>query len=191
MDLRQITILLLISFFIIACKSNTYSPKPRGYFRIEFPEKKYQSFTANAPFSFKYPVYSKIQKDKSANAEPHWYNITIPENNVSIHLSYKKIDNNLNILTEDSRELAYKHSIKASAINEKLYLNHDENVFGTIYEITGNAASPFQFHLTDSTKNFIRGSFYIKEHPNYDSLKPVIEFVEEDIYHLIETFSWK
>jgi len=191
MNLRQITILLLLVFFITGCKNNNYTPKPRGYFRIEFPEKSYQSFTEDAPYSFRYPVYSKIKNDKSTHTEPYWYNITIPENNVSIHLSYKKINNNLNILTEDSRELAYKHSIKASAINEKLYINNKKNVFGTIYEIQGNAASPFQFHLTDSTKNFIRGSFYIKNQPNYDSLKPVIEFVEEDIYHLIETFNWK
>ncbi|MCF8364038.1 MAG: gliding motility lipoprotein GldD [Prolixibacteraceae bacterium] len=191
MNLRQITILLLMLFFIIACKKDNYTPKPRGYFRIDFPEKTYQSFDEDAPFTFQYPAYSKIQNEKFTNAEPYWYNITIPENNVSIHLSYKKIEDNLNILSEDSRELAYKHSIKASAINEKLYINHEQNVFGTIYEISGNAASPFQFHLTDSTKNFIRGSFYIKEQPNYDSLKPVIEFVEEDIYNLIETFSWK
>jgi gliding motility-associated lipoprotein GldD len=191
MYLRQITILLLLVFFTNGCKKNNYTPKPRGYYRIEFPEKAYRSFTNDAPFSFEYPVYSKIKNDPSANAEPYWYNITIPENKVSIHLSYKKIDKNLNILTEDSRELAYKHSIKASAINEKLYINNKKNVYGTIYEIEGNAASPFQFHLTDSTKNFIRGSFYIKNKPNYDSLKPVIEFVEEDIYHLIETFSWK
>lgn len=191
MYLRQITILLLLVFFTTGCKKNNYTPKPRGYYRIEFPEKAYLSFTNDAPFSFEYPVYSKIKNDPSANAEPYWYNITIPENKASIHLSYKQINNNLNILTEDSRELAYKHSIKASAINEKLYINNKKNVYGTIYEIEGNAASPFQFHLTDSTKNFIRGSFYIKNKPNYDSLKPVIEFVEEDIYHLIETFSWK
>lgn len=191
MYLRQTTILLLLVFFTIGCKKNNYIPKPRGYYRIEFPEKSYRSFTNNAPFSFEYPAYSKIKNTPSSNTEPYWYNITIPENKVSIHLSYKQIDSNLNILTEDSRELAYKHSIKASAINEKLYINNKKNVYGTIYEIKGNAASPFQFHLTDSTQNFIRGSFYIKNQPNYDSLKPVIEFIEEDIYHLIETFSWK
>jgi gliding motility-associated lipoprotein GldD len=188
---RILIILIFFSLLALACNENNYTPKPRGYFRIDFPEKSYQPFSLDAPYTFQYPVYSRTIADKSAGTEPFWYNILIPENKVSIHLSYKKIDDNLHLLTEDSRELAYKHSIKASSISEQIFENENRKVYGTTYNIKGNAASPFQFHLTDSTHHFIRGSFYINEHPNYDSLKPVIEFVEEDIYHLIETFSWK
>lgn len=173
-----------------ACKQK-YTPKPYGYFRIDFPDKNYHLSDLNVPFQFEYPSYAKLVRDTLAGAEPYWMNISIPKYKSKIHLSYKTIDNNLAKLIEDSRELAYKHSIKASAINEKLYLAPDRKVYGTIYEIKGNVASSLQFHLTDSTKNFIRGSFYISEIPNYDSLHPVIEFIDEDIYHLIETFSWK
>jgi len=180
--------LSVISFFT-GCKED-YTPKPHGYFRIDFPEKSYTQYDENSPFVFEYPFYGAITKDLSKFAEPYWINVVIPANKAQIHLSYKKVNGNLEQLINDSHVLAYKHSQKADAIIEKLYINTKSKVYGTIFEITGNAASPMQFHLTDSTKNFIRGSFYISEIPNYDSLSPVIHFIEEDIYHLIETLNW-
>lgn len=180
-------LLILLAF---ACKKE-YVPKPHGYFRIDFPKKEYTTTNNSTPYSFEYPTYSKLLNDTSGIAEPYWINIEIPQNKAKIHLSYKPVIKNLQTLTEDSRDLAYKHAIKAIAINEKTYLNYDKKVFGTIYEIKGNAASPFQFHLTDSINHFVRGSFYISEIPNYDSLKPVIDFFKQDIDHLIETFNWK
>ncbi|MBN1927645.1 MAG: gliding motility lipoprotein GldD [Prolixibacteraceae bacterium] len=183
---------IIFSIFLLcgSCKEK-YTPKPRGYFRIDFPEKNYQFFHNNYPFSFEYPVYAETCPDKSVGSEPYWMNILFEANNATIHLSYKAINNNLATLTEDSHELVYKHAIKASAINEKIYSNPRSNVYGTLYEIKGNAASPFQFHLTDSVNHFLRGSFYFNEQPNYDSLYPVIDFLKEDIIHLVETFSWK
>nr|MBD3622879.1 gliding motility lipoprotein GldD [Sunxiuqinia sp.] len=91
---------------------------------------------------------------------------------------------------EESRRLAYDHSIKADAIEERVFVNPDKDVYGTIYYIEGNAASPIQFYLTDSTRHFLRGALYIREIPNIDSIRPVIDFLRPDIIHLIETTSW-
>jgi gliding motility-associated lipoprotein GldD len=91
---------------------------------------------------------------------------------------------------EDSRTLAYKHSIKADAINERIFVNPQKKVYGTIYLIDGNAASPVQFYLTDSAQNFLRGALYIREVPNIDSLRPVIDFLTPDVIRLIETTKW-
>ena len=91
---------------------------------------------------------------------------------------------------EESRRLAYKHTIKADAINERLFMNPAKDVYGIVYKIEGNAASPMQFFLTDSTLNFLRGAFYIHEVPNIDSLMPVINFIEPDVIHMIETTTW-
>jgi gliding motility-associated lipoprotein GldD len=181
--------MFFLGTFISGCNEK-YTPKPRGYFRINFPEKKYQLFKNNYPYSFEYPVYSQIIPDTIGKAEPFWIDVNIPGNKAKFHLSYKKVQGNLAQLTEDSRELAYKHAIKATSIDEKNYINPENKVYGTVYYIKGNAASPMQFYLTDSTKHFLRGSFYISEVPNYDSLLPVITYLETDITHLIETFNW-
>ncbi len=179
---------LLLTF---SCKKE-YVPKPRGYFRITFQEKTYHKLDSIAlPYQFDIPGYSKIVPDNDRLAEPYWINLKIPAHKAEVHLSYKKVSNNLEMLTEDSRALAYKHSIKADAINEKIFANPEKRVYGTIYLIDGNAASPLQFYLTDSTRNFLRGALYIREVPNIDSLRPVIDFLTPDVIRLIETTEWK
>lgn len=166
-------------------------PKPRAYFRIDFQEKTYHRLDSAAlPYRFEIPGYSKVIKDNERLAEPYWINLEFPAHKAEVHISYKMINNNLTQLTEDSRTLAYKHTIKADAINERVYENREKKVYGTIYMIDGNAASPLQFYLTDSTKNFLRGALYIREVPNIDSIRPVIDFLTPDVIRLIETTEW-
>ena len=180
--------LLLVT--AISCQRD-YIPKPRGYFRISFQEKEYIKFDPTAlPYRFEIPVYGRIVPDNERLAEPYWVNLEIPQHKAELHLSYKKVGNNLLKLTEDSRELAYKHSIKADAIDERVFVNPEKKVYGTIYRIDGNTASPLQFYLTDSTTHFLRGALYIREVPNIDSIRPVIDFLTPDVIHLIETTEW-
>ena len=190
--MKSIAFIISIIYLLLAysCKEE-YIPKPRGYFRIDFPEKTYtQLDSAALPYRFEIPRYSSIEADKGRITEPYWVNLEIPKHRAEVHISYKKVNNNLLELTEDSRNLAYKHSIKADAINERIYVNPQKKVFGTIYLIDGNAASPLQFYLTDSTTHFLRGALYFREVPNIDSIRPVIEFLTPDVIHLIETTEW-
>lgn len=177
-------------FFVPSCKHHS-TPKPRGYFRIAFPKHKYKTLENIYPYTFQVPEYVKVVVDKHPNAEPYWINLDYPDFNGKIHISYKKIEDNLNMVLEDSRKLAYKHSIKADAIGEKFFMEPEKKVYGILYDIKGDAASSVQFFLTDSIKNFLRGSLYFNAVPNKDSLGPVISFVKEDIIHLMETFEWK
>lgn len=185
-----LSISVIISLFLTGC-SEKYTPKPSGYFRIQFPEKEYIALQQGFPYAFEIPVYSIAVPDSTPFAEPNWINIHIPGNKAEIHLSYKPVRNNLFVFTEESRELTYKHTQKASAIEERIFINPGESVFGTIYLISGNAASPIQFYLTDSVNHFLRGALYIRDVPNIDSLKPVIDFLVPDVIHLIETTEWK
>jgi len=173
-----------------SCRKH-YTPKPRGYFRIDLPVKKYRQSNFSCPFSFEYPEYAQILPDKLNNAEPYWMNIDFPSLHGKIHISYKVIHGNLSELTEDSRSLAYKHTIKADAIEETPYADPPHHMYGLLYDIKGNAASSVQFFLTDSTRHFVRGALYFYTHPNADSLSPVISFVREDILHMMSTFRWK
>lgn len=186
-------ILILTSCFLLpSCSDDDSStPKPRAYFRLSLPEKKYVAYNTDCPFTFEMPVYAKMDIDKNPSAEPCWLNLNFPSMNGTLHLSYKPVNDNIEAYLEDTYTLAAKHQIKASSIEEKLISRDSSKVYGLIYEIGGNAASSIQFFLTDSTKNFIRGALYFNVAPNTDSIAPVLEFVRKDIYHMIETFEWK
>jgi gliding motility-associated lipoprotein GldD len=186
-----IRITVIITLLSLVCCKRHYTPKPAGYLRIDFPEKTYRLYDSTCPFAFEYPVYGKITNDTSRFAEPCWINIEFPQFGGKIHLSYKAVNKNLNTYIEDSRTLAYKHTVKADAISEILYSDDKRKVYGLLYDIKGDAASNVQFYLTDSTKHFLRGSLYFNVQPNADSLAPVIDFFRVDIVHFIETLKWK
>ena len=191
--MRKLFFILLIFFFLISgfsCREN-YTPKPRGYPRIDFPEKDYIRYDSSMAFSFYYPVYAEVVPDRSVNAEPGWLNINFKEMNGTIYLSYKTIKENLDKYIEDSRNFVYKHAIKAEQIPEIPFSRPESKVYGILYDIKGNAASSVQFFITDSTRHFVRGSLYFDTQPDKDSLAPVIQFVREDIVHMINTFQWK
>ncbi len=194
--LKKIWIVIFPILLFFSCNEK-YTPKPREFFRIDFPQKSYHQLQPGFPYKFDIPDYAEIVADSDNPDQPNWINISVPANKAEIHISYYDIDNTggssrvlLNKFMEDTRTLAYKHSQKADAISEQVFMNPAENVYGLIYKIEGNAASPMQFFLTDSTNHFLRGALYIREVPNIDSLKPVIEFLVTDIIRLIETTTW-
>lgn len=193
--MNRIIFLLLFWFFAFtACTSETVNtPKPRGYFRIDFPEKKYQIFNGNCPFSFEYPVYANMSVDQERNAQPCWNNLNFPQFNAKLHLTYYDVfsEKAYNEMTEGARALAMKHTVKANAIDQKFINYPDKKVYGVYYAIEGNTASSVQFFLTDSAKHYFRGALYFNERPQYDSLQPVIKFIKKDIDKMIETFKWK
>lgn len=185
---------ILCLFLAAICLTNCnkkQTPKPRGYYRISFPPKSYVQLNQPLPYTFLIPVYAIVVPDIYNPAEKEWITIEIPSNNAQIHISYKKIDHNLATLIEESRSLVFDHVQKASAIDEQIFVNSRKKIYGTLYTLKGNAASQMQFYLTDSVRNFLRGALYIKEIPNYDSLRPVIGFLAEDVLKMIETTEWR
>lgn len=190
---RNKPILLLFVLFIAfqACNEQ-YTPKPRGYFRIDLPEHEYAVLDSSFPYTFAYPVYAQLNPDPFAPDEPYWLNIDFPMFKGRIHLSYKEIDNNLTQYLEDSRQFVMKHIPKASAIDDSLIYDPERNIYGIAYFIDGmGAASPCQFFITDSVNHFVRGALYFEVSPNNDSLAPVIAFIKADIDHMLATFKWE
>ncbi len=185
---HKIPVWILLLFF--GCQPS-FTPKPKGFLRVDFPAREYVLFDSICPYTFEYPSYGKIVPDTDYLTEPCWINIEFPDFNGTIHISYKEVNQNLNDFIEDSRDLTYKHTIKADAINETVYTNPELEVHGILYDIKGNAASSIQFYLTDSNAHFLRGSLYFNVEPDKDSLAPVISFFREDIIHLVESFAWK
>lgn len=184
----------LFTFCIsLASCTQDYSPKPRGYFNIKFPEKKYQTYSSNCPYTFDYPAYAKVLPDNQRDSKPCWLDVAYPEFNGRIHLSYQPINSKAQFdqLVEDARTFAFKHTVKATAIDEGIISYPERKVYGIYYSIDGNTASSVQFFLTDSTKNYLRGALYFNEQPRLDSIQPVLDFVKKDIDVMIKSLKWK
>jgi gliding motility-associated lipoprotein GldD len=182
---------IIVSLFS-ACGANESSdiPRPKGYYRIAFPKHAYVLYKDSCPFNFEHPIYSQIMYRNNYRSKC-WPDVYFPQFKASVHLSYSQVNDNLEQILEDSRTLTYKHTVKANDIAEQYIQFPDKRVFGTLYSVSGNAASAIQFHLTDSSRHFIRGSLYFNASPNSDSLAPVINFLSKDVEHLIQTLNWK
>jgi gliding motility-associated lipoprotein GldD len=186
------TLLVINCTLFSSCDNKQYQPKPRGYFRIDFPEKEYVRLDTMKYYSFEYPVYSKVTPDYLSPQEKEWVNVEFPSHKGTIHVSYKTINDNLNVYLEDSYLMMSKHLSRAMGIRDSIIINPEKDVYGLVYFLEGEGvASTLQFYLTDSTEHFLRGSLYFNVKTNNDSLAPVIDFITDDVRHMIETLEWK
>ncbi len=205
--------LIIPVLLTIACNS-PYSPRPKGYFRIDFPEQVYRSFDSTGfPYSFEYPVYAQISRDSTLfdgnEDNPFWINVDFPRFNGRIYLSYKTIggksiykiktaagykdsliDNTFDGLRDEAYKMTFKHSLKASGIVDSAFRTTN-GIQGVYFNVEGNAATARQFFATDSTHHFLRGALYFDAAPNADSLSIVNDFLERDMRHMIQTLKWK
>ena len=185
-------ILSLITVAFSCDRDANYLPKPRGYFRIDLPEKAYTKVDTIERYSFECPDYALVTPDPYSPDEKNWVNIEMPTFKGSIHLTHKPVNDNLGEYLEDVHTMVVKHLQKANGMHDSLIVNDEHHVYGMFIEMDGKGvATPMQFYLTDSTKNFVRGALYFNFKPDNDSMQPVINFIREDIDHLIETFEWK
>lgn len=184
-----------IGVMLLSCNSD-YMPKPKGYYRIDFPERKYQVFDQPGyPYSFEYPVYAKIVKDSTFFGEttenPWWINVDFPRFAGRIYVSYKEIGvNKFDTLIKHAFQLTGKHSSMAYSIEDSV-MTTPLGAHGVFFSVGGDVATANQFFLTDTTKHFLRGALYFDATPNTDSLGIVNSFLLEDMKHLINTFRWK
>lgn len=178
------------AFFFLSHRSDI--PRPRGYFRIDLPEKSYRVYETTCPLQMEVPNYAKLElfKDKMSS-DSCWFNVYFPKFNARIHCSYMPVNNNMDRLLHDAYGFAAKHEMKATALKRTIISDSLNQVYGIVYDIEGEAASQLQFFLTDSTSHFFRGSLYFFNAPNPDSIAPVLDFLREDVMHLTETIRWK
>ena len=180
---------LIVSIISILCLiqcNEFYTPRPRGWPRLEYPTATYRIHQDKTPFSFEYSSLSEINiKDN------HWADIYYPNMKATIYMTYKSIENNINTLLKEVHKLTYNHTIKADGIIEQPFENNTNKVFGMMYNLKGDVASNLQFFVTDSIKHILCGSLYFYAHPNPDSIQPALDYIKKDIQHIMETFKWK
>lgn len=184
MKFKSLVGFLILVIFVLSCQDEPI-PKPKAKMRLEYPKGKLADLeTENFSFKYNQLAKAKLNGDKA-------FTISYPDMKGAIFLSYKKVDNNLEQLINDSKRLSYEHAAKADNIVEQPYVNPDEKIYGALFEVQGNAASQSQFFVTDSTKHFLTGSVYFYTKPNYDSILPAASYLQNDIRGIIESLRWK
>lgn len=172
-------------FTLFSCKDDAV-PKPSSYLRLDYPVAEYAHFENACPFTFDMNSTAIIKQKGDCNFE-----INYPKMKATVYLTYKPVNNNINILLRDAQKLTYEHVIKADDILEQPYRNPDKKVYGMFYQVGGNAATNTQFYVTDSVKHFVAGSVYFYAKPNFDSIMPAASYLKNDMQNLMESLKWK
>lgn len=180
--------LLAVTLLSAGC-DDSHTPRPRGYMRIDMPDKSYETVQTDCPFTFELPTYGVFVP---RNDEQCWFDLSVPRFKANVHFSYKPVNGNLSEYLDDARNMTNKHIAKATGIDESVIEDEENRIFGMYWRVAGTgAASAIQLYLTDSTDHFLRGALYFNVTPNNDSLAPVIDFLDEDLRHLVQTFRWQ
>lgn len=198
--MNKTIIFLIFSSVILAiagCEETVYSPKPRAFPRVIYPERDYQQFTESfCDFTFTYPTYARVQQDTlffdEKPAHPCWFDLNFPDFNARLYCTYYPIDkvNTFEKLREDTYRMSSKHIVKANAIDE-IPVENDHQTGGFMFRYKGPTATPLSFFLTDTTDNYLNGALYFRSRPRPDSLAPVLEFIQQDVEKMIASFEWK
>jgi gliding motility-associated lipoprotein GldD len=189
--MKRFLTLVFLSFTCAACESN-WLPKPPGYNRIELPRHEYQRLEQGYPYQLDFSVHSGVEADSFNLEETEWINLNYKKFGAKVHLTYKKIDQSTDFktLSNDAFNLTAKHQIKAYGIEEAILLTPN-GYSAVVAELTGEVPTQFQFFITDSTSNFLRGAVYFNSALKNDSLAPIIEYIKIDMAHLINSVNFE
>lgn len=217
MNIRHILSIVAVAALLVGCGGGDFTPKPRAYLRIDMPEHDYWlvdslcihpgdtltdgidtaiAITGSCktfPFTFEANTRAEL-REKDAPKGEEWVDLLYPEWDGVVFLTYKRLHGaaDLRGQTDTSSRLLEKHYQFTSGIDEQEYSNPEANVYGTVYRLRGSrVASTYQFWLTDRERHFLRGALYLNKVPNNDSLAPVIEYIQADLDHLVETLRWR
>ena len=217
MNIRHILSIVAVATVLAGCGGGDFTPKPRAYLRIDMPEHDYWlvdslcshpgdtlvfgtdtmiAITGSCKtFPFTFEANTRVGlREKDAPKGEEWVDLLYPEWDGVVFLTYKRLHgaDDLRGQTDTSSRLLEKHYQFTSGIDEQEYSNPEANVYGTVYRLRGSrVASTYQFWLTDRERHFLRGALYLNKVPNNDSLAPVIEYIQADLDHLVETLRWR
>lgn len=181
--------LLLIAALQTGCADDAV-PRPKGWPRLDLPAAAPIAWSSEgAPFSAEIPAYA-VLAERKAEGDARWYDLRFSGQRATVHLTYSAVQGNLPNLIEDAHEFKRKHEAKAARIRSERTLRDSARVFGTLFDVEGDVASPCVFYLTDSARHFLYGALYFDAPPNADSLAPVTARLRADIRHMAATLEW-
>ena len=182
----------MMLLFLGACGGD-YLPKPAGYNRIDLPKRDFVALAKDLPYNFQHSRNAIVERDSFNLQEKTWINLNYTGLDAKVHLTYKAVNGSEELLKsylDDALSLTFKHQVKAYGIDESVLLT-PKGYTGFVTELSGEVPTQFQFFVTDSTKNFLRGALYFQTAVKNDSLAPIIEYIKIDMMHLINTLSFE
>ncbi|MBP8823435.1 MAG: hypothetical protein KBH07_07310 [Flavobacteriales bacterium] len=191
---------MLLPIFLAGCSDDPV-PKPHGYFRIDLPADSIRPATAPCPFTAHIPVYARLLPAAGTGAaasaagaqglQACWTDLVFPGQHAVVHMTWRRIQGDLPELVHDAYAFKEKHQAMATRIRTEDVVRDSARVYGTLFNVEGNVASPFVFYLTDSTTNFLYGALYFDVHPNADSLAPVSGRIRSDMERFARSLRWE
>lgn len=191
--MRKIILYTISLLLIVSCGNPEITiPKPPSYLRLDLPDHSYKKYTSECGYNFDASSIFTIKSVVDSNGTLTCHkDIDLGPLNGVIHFSYINMIDPLSSYVNFANDKVDEHKLKATAIEDEQIIHSDKRVFGTFFELQGDVASPFQFYLTDSTSKFISGVVYFNTRPNYDSLKPSLDYLKLDLLKMVNTFEWK
>ncbi len=188
--MRYSYLIMILPLMFFSCEEETPVPKPPTYLRLELPGHDYKPVMDSCPVHFE---LSELYTFRTIEAKENMYQgeIKLGPLNGSIYLHYWDMTEPLAYYINNANDEIDRHKVKASKIADEQHLRPADRVFGTFFELQGDVATPFQFYLTDSVSRFAYAEVLFNSTPNYDSLKPSLDYLRVDLDHMIESFKWK
>lgn len=169
-----------------------YTPKPRGYFRIEPPAASYRDTSVSPlPFAFSLSDQAFIQMKTGEDTAQQWFDIRYPGLHARIYCSYLSG-------TEERLMQAYAEFLRISdpfgkqgtKEMEPAWSRSDGNLYGEFFYEPENIVSPIRFVIFGDSSKLLRGMLFYDGTVNPDSIAPVNDYLRHDLIHLIRTFKY-
>jgi gliding motility-associated lipoprotein GldD len=191
--MKKTIIFLLSMMFLWSCQEKPIVPKPPTYPRLELPDYEYVDVQNDCPYEMQ---LSNLFKHRLIPGQSKLFctqEVDLGPLNGTLFLFYMRLSHpdSLSSIINFANDKVDEHKIKADKIDIQNIIRVKDKVYGTFFELKGNVATNFQFYLTDSSNHFLRGEILLNSRPNYDSLRPTLQFLKKDLLHLTNTVKWK
>lgn len=168
-------------------------PKPPTFLRTELPDHAYTTYKDHARFTCDVSKHYLVKPVLFGNTVTDHLEINLGPLNGTLYVNYFPLPNRDSLVRfiNLSNDKVDEHQMKADRILDKQLIDNKRKVYGTFFEFQGNVATNFQFYLTDSLNHFVRGEVLMNCRPNYDSLRPSLDYLKQDLIKFFDSFEWK
>jgi gliding motility-associated lipoprotein GldD len=192
--ISRIILVVFFTTFLNSCSDNELTiPKPPTFLRTDLPNHTYVTYKDHGHFTCEFSKNYLVKPVVFGNIVTDHLEVNLGPLNGTLYVNYFPLANRDTLVRyiNLSNDKVDEHQMKADRIIDKQIIDEKRKVYGTFFEFQGNVATNFQFYLTDSINHFVRGEVLMNCRPNYDSLRPSLDYLKQDLIKLFDSFEWK